>query len=325
MGTKRIERLLKLIQALQTGQPLTVGELGRSAKVSRRTIFRDLELLSRAGISFTYDRISRRYATDRNSLLPPVTLSHREAFALMLAIRYLVRRRVFLDASEAISLGVKLESLLPAAFRDTFGSPAESVDVRDEPASDPSSIADTLPILQQAIRQQKKIRMRYDSYADRKVIHVILHPYRQAFIHRGWYVIGWCEPFAQVRTFKIERIVQLGLMDEPFQIDPTFSLDEYFGNAWLMIRGNRTYHVRIRFLPRVAGNVDEVIWHKTQRTTTEADGCLLFEADVDGVDEIAWWILGYGDQARVLGPPELREKILEHAQGMSAYYRGLTV
>ena len=166
--------------------------------------------------------------------------------------------------------------------------------------------------------------MRYDSYADRKVIHVVLHPYRQAFIHRGWYIIDWCEPFQQVRTFKIQRIVPLSLMAETFLVDPTFSFDEYFGNAWLMIRGNDPYHVRIRFLPRVAGNVDEVIGHKTQRTTTEKDGCLLFEADVDGVDEIAGWVLGYGDQARVLDPPELRDKILGHAQGMSVYYGVLT-
>ena len=156
MVTKRIERLLRFVHALQSGRPLTVGELSKSAEVSRRTIFRDLELLGRAGIPFTYDRITKRYATSRGSLWPPIALCQREAFALMLAIRYLARRRAFLDPSAAISLGLNLESLSPAAFRDTFGSSTETVDVRDEPASDPSSIADTLPIIQQAIRPQKK-------------------------------------------------------------------------------------------------------------------------------------------------------------------------
>jgi predicted DNA-binding transcriptional regulator YafY len=89
-----------------------------------------------------------------------------------------------------------------------------------------------------------------------------------------------------------------------------------------MIRGDKRYHVKIRFLKRVAGNVDEILWHKTQRTTFEEDGSLLFEVDVDGIDEIAWWALGYGDQAQVLEPPELREKVAGHAERMQRYYQG---
>jgi len=72
----------------------------------------------------------------------------------------------------------------------------------------------------------------------------------------------------------------------------------------------------------VAANVDEVAWHRTQRTHFEKDGALLFEVDVDGIHEISWWIPGYGDQAEVLEPPELRELIVGHAERMCAYYRG---
>ena len=73
--------------------------------------------------------------------------------------------------------------------------------------------------------------------------------------------------------------------------------------------------VRIRFEPGVAGNVAEVHWHKTQRVKFNRDGSLDFRARVSGIDEIAWWILGYGDQAEVLAPPELRERIAGHAGG----------
>jgi proteasome accessory factor B len=104
-------------------------------------------------------------------------------------------------------------------------------------------------------------------------------------------------------------------------MDPDFSLENYFGHAWLMIRGDRRYHVVIRFQPKVAGNVDEVVWHKTQRTTHLPDGAMLFEVDVDGVEEIAWWVLGYGDQAEALEPPELRALIAGHARRMATLYQ----
>ena len=47
---------------------------------------------------------------------------------------------------------------------------------------------------------------------------------------------------------------------------------------------------------------------------------MVFEVRVDGLGEIAWWILGYGDQVEVLGPKLLRERIKRAAQGMLAMY-----
>ena len=51
-----------------------------------------------------------------------------------------------------------------------------------------------------------------------------------------------------------------------------------------MIRGDQRYRVRIRFQPRVAGNVEEVTWHKTQVTQRMEDDALLFEVEVDGIE-----------------------------------------
>ncbi len=322
MRTGRVERLLKLMQALQSGRPAGVEELCRLVGVSRRTVFRDIELLSRAGIPYTFDRVTKKYSAARTSLLPPVALTHAEALALMLAARSLVTRPFVPDQAAAVSAGLKLESMLPTAILDFCGPLLERTEIRPEPASDPTSIVDTLPILQTALMRRSKVFVRYDSYFEGKVIDVTLHPYRLAYIHRGWYLIAYSEPVSRVQTFKVERILQLKVLETKYRPDPKFTLDDYFGNAWLMIRGDKRYHVKIRFLKMVAGNVDEILWHKTQRTKFEEDGSLLFEVEVDGIDEISWWVLGYGDQAQVLEPPELREKVAGHAERMSGYYQG---
>ena len=80
--------------------------------------------------------------------------------------------------------------------------------------------------------------------------------------------------------------------------------------------------MKIRLLRKVAANVDEIIWHQRQRTTFQDDGSGIFESDVDGVDEMAWWVLRYGDQAQGLEPPELRDRVGHHAGGMLAFYEG---
>lgn len=321
MKTDRVERLLKLIQGLESGRSYSVEQLSELVGASRRTVFRDLNTLARAGLQYTFDHDSKSYSIERTALLPPVTLSYSEALALMLAVRHMTANPVLPDIGASASAGLKLESILPPAIRDHLGPLLEQVEIRHEPASDSGAIRDSLPIVQSALVESKKLDVRYDSYYEGHPIDVILHPYRLAHIHRGWYLIAFTEGVDSVRTYKVERILSLKTQSETFTVDSDFSLDAYFGNAWLMIRGDNPYHVKIRFQKRVAGNVDEITWHKTQRTTFESDGSLLFEVDVDGVDEISWWVLGYGNQAEVLEPPELRELITERVESMCACYR----
>jgi hypothetical protein len=72
----------------------------------------------------------------------------------------------------------------------------------------------------------------------------------------------------------------------------------------------------------VAQNVAEVLWHKTQRVTPNSDGTLDFRVTVSGLGEISWWILGYGAEAEVLAPPELRQRVAQRAAEMAARYAG---
>ena len=81
-----------------------------------------------------------------------------------------------------------------------------------------------------------------------------------------------------------------------------------------MIPEGRIYNIRLRFLPKVANEVAEVQWHSTQKVTRNGDGSAIVEFRVDGLGEISWWILGYGDQVQVLVPKALRNKVMEAAK-----------
>jgi len=318
--TKRVERMLRLIQSLQSGRAVTIDEMAESIGVSRRTVFRDLEVLTRAGLAYDFDRGTKRYHATKSSLLPPVPLSHAEALAVLLATRAVADGPLSWDKQAAASAAIKIESMLPSLIRDHCGALMNKTEFRPAPASDPTSIDGAVQTIQTALVRQCRIVMRYDSLTDGEVLETTLCPYRLVFIHRAWYVIGLSLHHEKVRTFKVERIIQLRLTDRTFRDDPAFNLDDYLGYAWLMIPDGPRTHVKIRFSRKVATNVDEVVWHKTQRCVYDTDGSLLFEVDVDGVGEIAWWVLGYGAEAEVLEPPELRERIARHVARMKATY-----
>ena len=83
-----------------------------------------------------------------------------------------------------------------------------------------------------------------------------------------------------------------------------------------MIPGDRIYNIKLKFLRKVATNVTEVQWHSTQKVKHNSDGSIIVQFRVAGIDEISWWILGYGDQVQVLAPKLLRDKVTETAKNM---------
>ena len=88
-----------------------------------------------------------------------------------------------------------------------------------------------------------------------------------------------------------------------------------------MIPEGKLYNVHLHFSRQVAGNVAEVQWHRSQRVEWNDDGSAEFFATVDGLGEIGWWVLGYGDQVEVISPAPLRKRIADVAQGVLNQYR----
>ncbi len=304
---------------LQAGRRCNVNKLAEEVGVSRRTIFRDVSVLKDAGIQIAFDDDTETYNIEQSYYLKPMNLTLEEGLAVMLMTRKMADARVLPMVGSIVSAGLKIESALPEDVVKHCGEMLQGVEFDWPQVSDVDSVSDILYRIQQAIANQRKLRIAYESYHEKSEIQTTLRPYRALFRGRGWYVIGHSEMHGELRTFKLERIIALHETDAHFTPDHTFTVETYFGNAWNLIRGDTRYHVEITFSAKVAGNVEEVAWHPTQRTRRRSDGTLVFEVDVDGIDEIAWWILGYGDQAIVCEPEPLRQLIASHARNMLRY------
>ncbi|RPI61897.1 MAG: HTH domain-containing protein, partial [Planctomycetaceae bacterium] len=88
MNVSRVYRLLRLITMLQSGRSYTVDELAVELEISRRTVFRDLNMLELAHIPYYFDDARQGYGISKHFFLPPVNLTLSEALAvLMLAGR----------------------------------------------------------------------------------------------------------------------------------------------------------------------------------------------------------------------------------------------
>lgn len=318
----KVRRLLKVVEYLQSGRSFNARDLAEMCGVSRRQMFRDLKALQDSGVSLLYDAKRQAYWLPQPSTLPPLDLTLPEALSLIVLASNLgdSQRGIPLQ-SEARSAALKLSNSLPPHLRKQIGELSDLIEVWGTPHHPLAGAQQVLQTIQQALCERRRIRATYQSLHEGREILTVLNPYRLLYCRHTWYVVGRSSLHRAVQTFHIGRFRTCELLTEPYAIPPRFSLERYLGNAWQLIREPRsTRDVHIRFQPLVAQNVAEVVWHKTQQTSWNDDGTLDFRVRVDGVREISWWVLGYGDQAEVLEPPELRELIVAALQRMNRLY-----
>jgi predicted DNA-binding transcriptional regulator YafY len=296
--------------------------MAQECRVSRRTVFRDLNLLREAGVPLHFDEQQQRYRIPGTYYLPPTNFTPDEALALIVLCHDMGNGGGLPFFGPARSAAIKLESALPGRLRQQLHDLSEAVQIQPPPRN---PLEGQRPIYEQlldAVSARRCVRVVYDSLTEWKKIRTKLNPYRLLFSRRSWYAIGRSSMHRGVRTFNVGRILSLEPTEEQFKIPRGFSIDRYLGNAWHLIpEPGPDRQVVVRFSKKVARNVAEVAWHKTQQLDFSPDGSLTYRATVSGLGEIAWWILGYGDQAEVLEPAELRRSIAERAERMVNSYR----
>jgi predicted DNA-binding transcriptional regulator YafY len=315
---------MQILTTLQAGESCTVQELSRIFGASRRTIFRDLRELQAIGIPCHYDPRTGHYTINPEYFLPPSDLNLREALGLLLLAHTVGEQMQMPFKKSALLAALKIETNLPkevkqycsVALRNISAGPDGQEAIRHNVRFDR-----IFAHLYDAIARKRRVEICYDSLLDDELIHVELCPYHLLYKNGAWHVLGLTSPHKRIRTFELTRIKELKATQRCFPGDEHFDISDYLGRAWSVMPEGRIYDVKLRFLPKVARSVAEVKWHSTQKVAFAEDGSAIVEFRVDGLSEITWWVVSYGDQVQVLSPKALRERVLDVARHMVALNR----
>lgn len=327
MSVSRIYRLLRLVTLLQSSRGRSADELAQELEVSRRTIFRDLNMLELAHIPYYYDADTGGYRISRHFFLPPVSLTLTESLAILMMTGRLRSSTSLPLASQAARAAMKVESALPPGIRDHVGGVLERLQMDLGPVSRHEGLDELFDELASAMAARLVCRIVYVSFYEQRQMRLTVHPLRLVFVGRAWYLRAWSVHHKEVRTFKLGRIRKLTVTERTFSDSPAAAgQDEagerVFGLAWRMIPEGAIHDIHLHFDAKVAGNVAEVQWHPTQEVEWNDDGSIEFRVRVDGLGEISWWILGYGDQVEVISPAALRQQVHRTAQRAARRHQG---
>lgn len=328
----RVHRLLQLITAIQSRRGLRVPDLARLCEVNERTIFRDLDAINAAGIPCAFDTESQGYRVGPSFFMPSVELTIEEAMAIVALLEEAGDGTQVPFLGAASRAAEKLRSQLPRAALDSIDPVDGHLHIDLARAMGDDSALDVYNQVRDAIARRRILRCTYDpaKYADSNNCDngdanstddaFDLKPYGLWFCQRAWYVVGHHSGRNAVRRLKLNRFTSIQITDRPFAIPDEFDLRADLGNAWRMIRGEKAYRVAIRFEPAFADAASETRWHPTQEEEWDDAGRVTLRFRVDGLDEIEWWVLGYGPGATVLEPAELAERVRELARATADRY-----
>jgi predicted DNA-binding transcriptional regulator YafY len=316
----RADRLLSIMLLLQTHRRMTARALAERLEVSERTIYRDIEALSVAGVPVSAERGKGGGCTLLEGYRTNLTgLNEAEIQTLFLTQpAHLLGDLGLRQASEAALIKL-LAALPPPARRDAeYARQRFHVDTAGwRQSADPLPC---LPTVQEAVWQERKLRFTY-ARADGGTVERLVDPLGLVAKGNMWYLIGMADE--TIRTYRVARIRAATVTDEPCIRPPDFDLAAYWAASSATFVANLPrYPVTLRVSPGVLPSVTGAGAYGRIEANgpTDPEGWSTLHMVFDAEDEACGYIFRFGTQVEILAPEALRDRVARTAMALAAFY-----
>jgi predicted DNA-binding transcriptional regulator YafY len=219
---RRAERLFQLVQLIRGRRLSTASFLAARLEVSERTVYRDVADLMAQGVPIDGEA-GVGYRMRAGFDLPPLMFTNDEARALVAAVRLAQPRLDQALAGHAETALSKILAVLPPAAR----AAAESLAVYAPPAGPDPLTRQRLETLRVAAEARHRLRLVYVDLKDKRTER-LLRPLGCFYWGAVWTLAAWCEARAGFRNFRVDRIVELQVLDERFRDEAGKTLADLF-------------------------------------------------------------------------------------------------
>ena len=317
-------KIICLLESRKSG--MTAVEMSSYLDINVRTIYRDLEAIQEAGFPVYVEK------QDKNSywmLLEgfkaniPVPLTTTELMSIHMSrdILRVFEGTIFQESME--SLFSKVRASLPPETIRYLDNIAANVSVGFGPHKNYQVLKDLVATLSDATAKRNQVEILYGALSTGEELRRRVDPYQVWAMNGSFYLIGRCHMRDAVRTFAMDRIKELTVLNEIFAFPEDFSLEDYLQTAFRVMTGPPEV-VRVWFRESAAQVIKERIWHPSQEIREQEDGSLVVTLKVPINYEVISWILGFGSASQVLEPVSLRSRIQGELESSLNQYRSGT-
>lgn len=318
----RADRLLSILLLLQGHGRLPAAQLAERLEVSQRTISRDMEALSMAGVPVYAERgrhggwvLAEDYRTDLTGLSEPELRS--------LVIGATPRILADLGLGEAADRAVvKVLAALPDARRHAAESARGHLHIDPTGWRRSDEAAPSVALLDEALRRRRRVSMAYER-SDGSVVERLVDPHGLVAKGSTWYLVAAVE--GELRTYRASRIRDATITDEPSQLLADFELAAYWQRSEAEFRAALPrFHATLRVSPDGLGKL-RMGWWRFARVEEawepDTDGWIRCRIRTDTIEVAVDCLMGLGASAEVVEPGALRTAVIDEANAVLARAR----
>lgn len=296
--SQKFDSLITILNKLDSGETITVHSLMNDLEVSERSVHRYFSTLHVSGFPVYYDRKKGSYRFVEGYSLRRPDISVEETLALALSKRLLKNFGTGMEKS-LNDIEQKLSIKKGVEF------PRHIVLKAEEPSL---AVKDHLSTIHEAIINFQRIEIAYKTlYSDKESVRNV-DPYYLFFQDGFWILRGYCQLRKELRTFALDRILSLRILNEqfvPVSISPEEELSGTFG-VWL---DEKPVNVVLRFDKESIPYIQRKKWHQSQQEKELKDGRLELRFKVNGFEDIKSWIYRWLPHVEVVAPKKLKETV----------------
>ncbi len=315
-AAEQLERILYLLPTAARQGGATLDDLSKALGVEPWEVLRDVgEVTARAyyhpaggaedlQISVAADRVE---VFTGGEFRRPRRLAPREALALGLGLRLAAMDATGAARARRLALARRLEAALATSHQEELAPPI---------AMDAGADGDGLRVLlADAAREGRRCVLRYLKLGSDEPGERCVEPYLLVSAEGAWYVLGRDVVRDGVRAFRLDRVLDAWLTEEHFEPDPEFDAADFLEHG-RVYRADADVEVLVRYSARVAGWIREELDPAERGRTWEdrGDGSVAVRHRVADTGWIVRHVLGYGGEAVVERPDEVRSAVREAAE-----------
>jgi predicted DNA-binding transcriptional regulator YafY len=334
----RFYRILGILLFLRGHQAVSAAELAKRFEVSRRTIYRDVELLAELGVPVYAERGREGgFRLAEGYFLPPLMFSTQEATTLLMGLLMMRHLRVVPFAAALESTEHKLLTAMPDRLQTTMANlkgiicfepiPADLLDTErfEYSMASPEAQAkeeQAVSIFLQAIFERKMVTMDYHSPYSGKTKTYSLHPQGLLWDRERWYLAGHYAE-GEIRLWRADRVLKIAHSTPSTDSTSDFHIQRLMGRGWLrdaMAQWMEEAQVVIRLTAEQAEHLKRNWYYTHARYENTDDGSVLMtfgENDQSVVLELLRWL---GPGAELIEPQAWRTALRDELRAMAQVY-----
>lgn len=313
----KTDRMLAIVMELQRYGMRRAEDLAAQFETSVRTIYRDVQALSEAGVPIV-GAPGMGYSLMEGYFLPPISFTAEEAVALLVGADFV---HMLLDAeygAKAHHAQQKIEAILTKPVQEEASRVRSAIRLLHERMAGTTVLEkERLEPLRHAILQKHSVHFHYSKSLtepeDSRHSVRTVDPYGLVFTQAAWMLVAFCHERQAIRHFRLSRMRALMVLEQTFEIQPGFDLHAR------KVMDDRDIVVRMRFDASAGEHVQETGNFYMESLEPDESGWLA-TLRVRRIEELLQWTLSWGAAVEVLEPESLRERLREEIKKMQKRY-----